>query len=212
MSQVTKEEGYAFERYADIGRFASYGYQLRELFATRPASVLEVGVGDGVVGNYLRAHAGFSYTSVDFASDLSPDVVGDVRKLPFLGSSFDTVCAFEVLEHLPFDDFEPSVRELARVARSYVLISLPHFGPPVKFSLKLPLLPEIRIAVKLPIPHAHRFNGQHYWELGKRGYPASRIRSVLARFGSIEREFIPFENQYHHFFVLRVAHADTPAI
>lgn len=193
-----------FGRYADIARFASYGYQLREIFATRPSSVLEVGVGDGVVGNYLRLHAGIAYTSLDFAEDLSPDVVGDVRCVPFPDKSFDTACAFEVLEHLPFKDFESAVHELARVARKYALVSLPHFGPPVKFSLKLPLLPEIRFAKKVPVPRPHQFNGQHYWEIGKRGYPVARIRAVLARYGTIEREFVPFENQYHHFFVLRI--------
>lgn len=203
MTQIAKHD-YKFEKYSGIDRFASYAYQLREIFATNPHSVLEIGVGEAVVANYIKHMTAVAYTSADFAEDLSPDVVADVRALPFVDNAFDTVCAFEVLEHLPFEDFEKAVCELARVSRGCVLISLPHFGPPLKLRLKIPFLPELSFAWKLPYPRQHFFNGQHYWEIGKKGYPPSRIRAVLRKYGSIEKEFIPFENQYHHFFVLKV--------
>ncbi len=37
---------------------------------------------------------------------------------------------------------------------------------------------------------------------GERGYPASRIREALRRHGTLVRDYVPLENQYHHFFVL----------
>lgn len=200
MKQVSKD-AYAFENYGGGDRFASYAAQLREILSKRPSSVLEVGVGEGVVGDYLRRNTSVHYESVDIAADLHPDTLGDVRALPYADASFDTVCAFEVLEHVPFDDFSVAVAELARVARRSVLISLPHFGPPVKLLLKLPFLSELAFAFKLPYPKRHAFNGQHYWEIGKRGYPASRIRTVLAARLVITKEFVPFGNQYHRFFV-----------
>lgn len=203
MPQVRKEEGYNFEKYGGAERFASYAYQIREILSHAPQSVLEVGVGDGVVGNYVREQTSIAHTWVDIAEDLKPDVIADIRKLPFEDSSFDVVCAFEVLEHLPFEDFEVALGEILRVSKKTVLISLPHFGPPIKFLLKLPFVPEIKCACKIPFPKRHQFNGQHYWEIGKRGYPLARIREILSRYGTITSEFVPFENQYHHFFILQ---------
>ncbi len=201
MKQVDKE-AYQFERYVGHDRWSSYYYQLREILAQKPESVLEVGAGDRVVGNYLKGR-GIAYTSADIAEDLSPDVVADVTALPFADNTFDLVCAFEVLEHLPFEKFEQALRELRRVSKRNVIISLPHFGPPLKFSFKIPFLPEARVAFKIPYPRKHIFNGQHYWEIGKRGYSLSRIRAVLKEYFVIANEFVPFENQYHHFFALR---------
>jgi len=203
MVQITKEAGYKVGTYAKLDRFASYAAQTQFILGTNPSKVLEIGVGDGIVSGYFRRHSDIPYTTADFAADLSPDVVADVRSLPFEIDAFDTVCAFQVLEHLPFEDFEKSVGELMRVAKKYVIISLPHFSHPLKFSLKVPLLPEIKICIRLPHPREHIFDGQHYWEIGKRNYSARRIRSLLQKHGAIEREFTPFENPAHHFFVLK---------
>ena len=201
--QVDKSH-YAFERYAFEGRFVSYYWQLKEVLALQPLSVLEVGAGDRVFGNFIKNNTGVAYTCVDIAEDLRPDVVGSVLSLPFADKSHDVVCAFEVLEHLPFEQFDKALTELVRVARTHVAISIPHFGPMFSFSLKVPLLPQIRLAFKIPFPKRHAFNGQHYWELGKRGYTASLIRQKLSVHGDIVRDFIPFGNPYHHFFVVKI--------
>jgi hypothetical protein len=79
---------------------------------------------------------------------------------------------------------------------------LPHFGPPIKFSFKIPFFKEVKMALKIPFPIKHKFNGEHYWEIGKQGYPASKIRKILKKYFKIKKEFIPFENQYHHFYIL----------
>jgi hypothetical protein len=200
MTQVDKS-AYEFSKYTGLDRWSSYHYQLKEILALKPSTVLEVGVGDGVVRDYLRSNTDIKYTSFDFAEDLKPDVVGDVRKMPLGDGQFDVVCAFEVLEHLSFEDFDAALNELARVSKRNVLLSLPHFGPPVQFFFKMPKL-KVRFAFRLPWHPVHTFNGQHYWELGKRGYPVSRIRKSLRNHFDIRKEFVPFENQYHHFFVL----------
>lgn len=204
MKQVSKD-AYEFEHYVGIDRWSSYYYQLREIMEQKPESVLEIGVGDSVVGDYLK-RAGIAYTSADVAEDLSPDVVADVTALPFENESFDVVCAFEVLEHIPFEQFEKALGELARVSRSIVLISVPHFGPPVQFLLKVPFLREFRFSIKIPFPKKHTFNGQHHWEIGKMRYSTKTIRASLEKHFEIMHEFIPFENQYHHFFTLRKKH------
>lgn len=202
MTQVGREN-YRVGKYAKLDRFVSYAVQVQLIVASEPQSVLEIGVGDGVVSEYFKRHSSIMYKTADFAADLHPDITADVRKLPIPKDSYDTVCAFEVLEHLPFSEFEIGIIELMRVAKKYVLLSLPHFNHPIKVSLKVPLLPEIKLLLQIPHPKTHIFDGQHYWEIGKRGYSARRIRSILSKHGSIEREFVPFENPAHRFFVIK---------
>jgi len=202
-AQVDKSH-YGFDAYGFEGRFVSYFWQLQATLDLQPSSVLEVGVGDRVFGNFIKDNTSIKYTSVDVAADLSPDFVADVRKLPFADNSFDVVCAFEVLEHLPFSEFNQALSELSRVARSHIVISLPHFGPMLSFSLKVPFLRELRTAFKIPFPREHHFNGQHHWEIGKRGFPLSRIRNSLAEHGKLVKDFVPFGSAYHHFFILAV--------
>lgn len=193
---------YTFARYNDVERWTSYYYQITEVLAFKPHTVLEVGVGTGVVRSVLLAQ-GVTYQSLDIAEDLSPDIIGSVDAIPLPDNAVDVACAFEVLEHLPFDRFESAVKELARVARHGVVISLPHFGPPIKLLVKVPFLRQWKWAMKIPWPRVHTFNGQHYWEIGKKGYAPKKIRAILLRSLDITAEYVPFENQYHHFFVMR---------
>jgi ubiquinone/menaquinone biosynthesis C-methylase UbiE len=172
----------------------------------KPESLLEIGVGDKVIASYIKNNTDMRYVSADYSAKLNPDVVADVRKLPFIDNQFDLVCAFEVLEHLPFEDFEHSVRELLRVAKKNVIISMPHWGRSFAFSIQLPFIGIKKFNFKLPyalFKIKHKFNGEHHWEIGKDAYPVSRIKKAIAQAGGkLQRDFVPTENTYHHFFVI----------
>ncbi|MEK7511138.1 MAG: class I SAM-dependent methyltransferase [Patescibacteria group bacterium] len=202
--QVDKSH-YDFRAYGFEGRFVSYYWQLREVLSLSPTSILEVGVGDAVFGSFVKKNTAIAYQSLDIAEDLSPDLLGSVTNIPLPDNAVDVACAFEVLEHLPFDEFERACAELSRVSRHAFVVSLPHFGPMLALSFKIPFLSRQQWAIKIPFPKAHTFNGQHYWEIGKRGYPPSRIRSVLSQLGTVTRDFVPFNSEYHHFYVVRKA-------
>lgn len=199
--QVSKDH-YKFDKYSHVDRWASYYYQLESALNLEPENILEVGVGDQVFKNFIQNNTNINYRSVDIAADLKPDVVGSVTNLPFENNSFDLVCVFEVLEHIPFEQFDRALQELFRVSRRNVIISLPHFGPPVQFMFKIPFLPTIRFSFKIPFYVKHQFNGEHYWEIGKKNYPVSRILSIFEKYFIVKNHFVPFENQYHHFFIL----------
>jgi ubiquinone/menaquinone biosynthesis C-methylase UbiE len=201
MKQVDKSK-YKFHSYCGFDRWASYYHQINESIKLKPKNILEVGVGDGVFKNYIKNNTNIEYKNLDIAEDLNPDVVGSVENIPFPKNSFDLVCAFEILEHLPFEKFENSIKELSRVSSGNVIISLPHFGPAVKLSFKIPFIKEVKLAFKVPYLRKHSFNGEHYWEIGKKGYSLSKIKNILKNHFNIKKEFVPFENQYHHFFIL----------
>jgi len=192
-----KERGYDFK-----SRWASYWYQINEVLDLNPKNVLEVGMGNKTVSDYLR-NKNIEVVTLDINEELDPDIVASVLKIPLKNSSFDVVLCAEVLEHLPFEDFERCLEELQRVTRKYLVLSLPHFGPQVKLLFKIPFLKEKKFAFKIPLSIKHKFSGKHYWEIGKEGYPAAKIKKIIKNHFRIKKEFTPFENQYHHFFILK---------
>ncbi len=193
---------YKFNHYDNPERFSSYWQQLDLILAENPSNILEIGVGSGVIGSYLKNNSKSIYHSFHIAEDLKPDYVGNIKSLPFKDNIYDAVCAFEVLEHLPFKDFSNCLKELGRVSKKIVILSLPHFGPTLKLNFKLPFLKERKLMVKLPWPKTHKFNGQHYWEIGKKGFSTSEILKILRNDFIVKKHFVSFDNPYHHFFVL----------
>lgn len=201
--QVSKEH-YSFEQYFYKGRWMSYWYQTNEI-TSRPdiKSVLDIGPGTNFLRNVVNiVRPDIEYKTLDIAADVKPDFVGGVTEIPLTENSYDLVSAFQVLEHLEFSDFEKALQEMKRVSKKYVFISLPHFGPQLTFSCKMPFLSKIQFAFKIPWPKELVFNGQHYWEIGRKGYSTKRIREVMKKYFILKNEYVPFENQYHRFFVL----------
>lgn len=187
-------------------RFASYWHQIREVLQHSPESVLEVGVGSGFVSKYLRDH-GVTLTTIDIESDLGADLVGDARDLPFGDKSFDVVTAYEVLEHMPFGDSLIALREMKRVARDVVIISVPDATRSACIQFPIPGIMHVRMMVTIPrlFPKKHvRTKSGHEWEIGKKGYKLSFVKSEIARQGfEIEKTYRVFENSYHRFFILK---------
>jgi 2-polyprenyl-3-methyl-5-hydroxy-6-metoxy-1,4-benzoquinol methylase len=194
---------YDFERYDDAERWMSYWHQLRVVLAVRPRTVLEIGPGSGVFRRYLE-HAGVVVKTVDIDASRGVDHVADLRQLDTAlpdGVTFDAVCAFQVLEHLPLDDFETCLAQLARRARPHVFLSLPYRGLRIRLSF---WWGDHRFTAghKLMLPWRHKPIPEHHWELG---YPltARKITRRIARhLDVVSRGFIP-ENPYHYLWQLR---------
>lgn len=54
--------------------------------------------------DYLQRH-GVEVTLLDIEPPEPPGAIGTVTELPFQNNAFDVSVAFEVLEHIPFEDF-----------------------------------------------------------------------------------------------------------
>jgi len=161
--------------YRSKDRWLSYFYQLELVRSHTPASVLEVGPGGGVVTDNLRKD-GVRVVTCDIAEDLHPDVVGSITALPFADEEFSLALAAEVLEHIQWQDVPQALSELRRVSAKHVVVSLPHPGWVFSLAFKLPLLPHLNLFFQIPFFwKEHKFNGEHYWELGKKGYPVRRF-------------------------------------
>ncbi len=194
---------YFSPNYDDKKRWVSYWRQIKEVLKFRPGNVLIIGKGNGVVAEYFKLR-GIKTITIDVVQSLNPDVIASVVKMPFSDDEFDVVLCAQVLEHLPYDDFGNALLEIKRVARHGAVISLPHFGPTIRFLLKLPFLPEIKFLFKIPYPKKHVFKEEHYWEIGKMNYPPRRIKNDIKKSGFIiAGDYVVFENPLHHFFILK---------
>ena len=108
-------------------------------WATFPAATsLDVGCASGFVVEALR-ELGVDARGVDvsqYAVDHAAlGARGHIRQadlrrgLPFGADSFDLVTALETLEHLPPTDVPAAIAEIGRVARRWVMCTIPSFGP-----------------------------------------------------------------------------------
>jgi hypothetical protein len=173
--------------------------------------VLEAGIGDGVFGRYLAENEGVAYTALDSDEAAGADLTGSVTAIPAGDETFDVAVAFQVLEHLPFSDLPKAVAELLRVARRFVVVSVPDARAHFSVEIKAPLFPRFRFSVRIPFRRpALRVGGEHHWEIGRPGFPVRRVRAALAALAPIREEFVPPENRYHRFFVLE-KRASSPA-
>ncbi len=98
-------------------------------------SILDVGCGEGFtleklyqnkVGKILEG-IDYSSTAVKLGKKQNKKLVlkqGDIYELPYKANSFDIVLCMEVLEHL--EDPEKALKELKRVSKKYILLSVPN--------------------------------------------------------------------------------------
>jgi 2-polyprenyl-3-methyl-5-hydroxy-6-metoxy-1,4-benzoquinol methylase len=197
---------YNAQTYDELDRFVSYWNQKEAIvkLASRleSASILEIGKGNGFLSEYLKRHQ-FDIETFDSAPDLKPDYIGDIRSVSHIvKKKFDIVCAFEVLEHIPYTDVPHILTELAALTKNYLVISLPQSRLYLSFWLKLNVVRPLQVYLSLPFPTEHTFDGEHHWELGKWDYPISKFRILLEKHFIVQKEYTHPLNCYHRFFIL----------
>lgn len=198
--------------YLSRGRVYSLATQLDAALELGPRNLLEVGVGTGITVFALR-RVGVEVTTLDVQKELSPDVVGDVRRIPCADASFDVSCCCQVLEHLPLSDMPAALRELRRVTRWRLVLSLPDLTRFFGVSATLPFIGRRDFGISLPIREpddawkAARLETMgHYWELGMNGATSRGVVDALRRAGFDKvRTFRVPEIRWHRFFVADIA-------
>jgi 2-polyprenyl-3-methyl-5-hydroxy-6-metoxy-1,4-benzoquinol methylase len=151
-----------------------------------PASILDVGCGEGVVTERLATATGASVMGVDLGTE---ELQGHWRRregerlsfrpgsaydLPFPDDSFECVCALEVLEHLarPRD----ALAELCRVAGRALLLSVPR--EPIWRAAHLLALKDVRRLGNTP-GHVNHWSSRAFERL-------------VSQYGLVERMRTPF--------------------
>lgn len=102
---------------------------------TGKVSFLDAGCGEGFIDSIIYNNIndislkGLEYTeeALNIARKMNPQaeyIQGDIYNMPFEDNSADIVICTEVLEHL--EKPEQAVRELLRVSRRYILLTVPN--------------------------------------------------------------------------------------
>ncbi|MGD9817870.1 MAG: methyltransferase domain-containing protein [Desulfomonilaceae bacterium] len=188
-NKETKKRHYESAEYlgSNYERLGSYRYQLLWSLHNNPSSILLVGKGDGLVSQLIE-RAGVKLTTLDIDPDLSPDIIGSVESINSPDKSFDVSLCCQILEHLPYERFEPALHELYRVTRNRLILSLPdiryyvliHFSVPrvtINWQFSLPRFPRKEIPTIIPEVDAH------FWEIGYKLYPISKIKRAITDAG-----------------------------
>lgn len=117
-----------YEAHAQRDRFAA----CTRLIPSGTESLLDVGAGQGAFLTWVaRERAEISVRGIErsraaIRASSVPLEEGRIEALPDDRRSVDVVTALEVLEHLPFGIYESGLKELARVARDAVIITVPY--------------------------------------------------------------------------------------
>ncbi|MHC4083583.1 MAG: class I SAM-dependent methyltransferase [Planctomycetota bacterium] len=189
-------------------RIESITEQLRQICYTGYTNILEIGVGKGFLKHCFKLFPQILHTTVDIAEDLSPDYIGSVTNMPFEDKQFDVVVCGQVLEHLPFRDFLPSLKEIRRIVRHKAIISLPdkrrHFGVAVCLARFGWFRCEWNPSRRSYTRREFKFAGEHYWEIGCKGTLGKDVLKKIKEAGfKIEKQYRLYKHPWHCFFILR---------
>lgn len=204
MDKQVDKSHYDFSDYMSRARWSSVWHQLDEVIKLNPFKVLEIGPGRGLFKSVAGLY-GVDVETLDIDPELCPDYVSRATSLPFTDNSYDVVCAFQVLEHMPYQDSLKALCEMVRVSKSAIIISLPDAKPLRRYVFFIPILGHFDFLIPrlFAKPVAHKFDGEHYWEVNKADYPLSRIISDFVRCANIIKTFRVKENPYHRFFIFK---------
>jgi hypothetical protein len=179
----------AWARELPLCAFVNAYYQVRDV-ASLPncQRVLVVGPGQGLVVPILQWR-GYSVETFDIDTTFAPDHLGSVHDLSrFPNARFDVIVASHVLEHLAEPYLDTALAEMARVGR-YSLIYLPVAGryaavriQPGTLNLDWQLRFNLFNYLERPDGITRKYaRGEHYWEIGRRGFRVKDVKARLAR-------------------------------
>lgn len=202
MTQVNKPF-YSSEKYLNQVRFLGLREQLILCIQSKGKTFLEVGPGAGLLTALLK-NMEFDVTTLDVNKLLLPDIVADVLNIPCRNDMYDVVCAFEILEHLPFQSLTPALAEMSRVSKGRVIISVPdHAGlKRSNFGFMMCLFGRTIQYYSEPRPKYKDITNseEHRWEIGIRGIEVRNVLESIKNAGmQCLKHYLPCA--YFHFFV-----------
>ena len=191
------------QNYESLPMWINQWHQIQNVCKLNKQNVLEIGPGNGIVTYFLNK-CGIKVITSDIDIHNAPTTLSDIVFLPFKSNSFDIILCCEVLEHIPFSEFEPALLEIYRVTNEYLIISLPAPLLGFAFALNLPRLPIFKFHFGMRYFRKKEFDGQHYWELGRKYYPKSLIEKSIKRTGfRIIDKFRPPLSLFCCFYILK---------
>jgi len=187
-------------------RFSSTQIQLTSVtdLGKSVASIIEIGPGSGHFSTIMKG-LDYSVKTADIKSQTNPDYLGDFRETE-IPERFDMVAAFEMLQHLPYDDIPETLAKLADLSDKYVLISVQSRVHRAELSIEIPAMlaprrlglgrfrgrhsisttwewPRGKDRSKEAWEGREDYWNSHYWEVGRKTFPRSRVLTDIESAG-----------------------------
>lgn len=205
--ETLKKDVYFSDGYFSPDQFISFTEQLHLVHSLNKNDLLEIGIGNGIVSDFLRK-AGLNVTTFDINPKLNPDFVGSVTDLKniFPHRKFDLILCAEVLEHMPFACFEKAINNIAETTSDYAILTLPRCQKiiyDIQFKVKIPKLPYIEKGIFFSIPGSTIIQ-EHHWEIdSSKETRLKAINLIIKKYFKIvdsnRFRFRPF----HYYFILK---------
>ena len=144
-------------------------------------NILEIGVGTSFTANYLKSK-GFAVTTFDIDKEKKPDIVGNIVEQDWKGLKFSHILAFEVFEHIPFEEFKKSLKKLHSVCEKKIFISLP-INKITLFEIEYKLPKIRRNTLRIALSKNKITTPAHFWEVGYDKYSEIFIENMFAEQG-----------------------------
>lgn len=196
---LSKEE-YLSEGYFSLRQWHSFCFQAGAVYKLlHNGNILEIGAGSGFVGGVLRS-IGFTVESLDVNEHLLPTHIGDISSEDFnLDKKYDCVLCAEVLEHIPIEKFDVCLKNIKRLSKRYVIITLPNCESDNRFSIQLN---SHVMGFKLGRKRAS-IAAMHFWELNSdKDCTYEKIREKIKNKYNILEEGKVLGNEYHYYYIL----------
>lgn len=214
-SKTINKGKFATRQYGD-----SYLLQMQTIRGLKGVkSVFEVGPGEAFAAKNLSG-IGYTYHTFDFESAHNPTYVGDFSKLDVstIPQRYDVTCAFQVLEHFPYEQFTTHMKRLRDLSQKYVFISIPYscrgIGIKVNFqngqSKRKNRNLDLYWGTGLPNrkyrpEYMEEFPwGVHFWEIGRKGFKKKKVLADVESCGLKVMYTFHSPNPYHFFILAKV--------
>lgn len=198
---------YFNEAYFSLPQLFSFSHQIHLIHSLNPDNILEIGIGNGFVSNFLK-NAGYRITTADINPRLKPDIVAPIFDLRNkINDSFDLVVCCEVLEHMPFEHFDECIKVISEISTNS-LITLPSYKRRWGFNgiLDLPRVPIRGFNINFSVPFYKKKlqDTAHFWEVGynKQTTRDALVKQLKYNFDEVVNGFFHL-NPYHEYFVCK---------
>ena len=180
-----EKESYFNNEYFSLTQLCSFAHQIHDIYKLQPENILEFGIGNGFTSTYLK-RSGFTVTTVDINNNLNPDICSSINEIEkiLVDEKFDLIVCCEVLEHMPFEEFEKSISIFSNLGKKLYL-TMPNYNRNYGISgfLRIPKFGIRSIDFSINIPIRKKLDKEHFWEINSSKFTTIKsINHILQKY------------------------------